>query len=134
MPREKGVPTKEVTKFRNCQDHDFSPHRHNALNCVICLRVFQREHARQSRTKTLAVVDAWKLTQGCAVCGYNEHPAALELDHIVPITTLGKKRKSPKTRVDYKNLIFDPNIQVLCANCHRIKTRDNKEHLLRRSI
>ena len=126
-------PSGKPTKFRNCQDHEFVPHKLRPNDCNICTQRYSAEHARIGRARTLAVMDAYKVSEGCVRCGYNEHPAALELDHIIPITTLGHKRKFPKTRTDYKNLIFDPNIQVLCANCHRIKTRGDKEHLLRRA-
>jgi 5-methylcytosine-specific restriction endonuclease McrA len=121
-----------TTKFRDCQDHDFVAQKNKPNDCKICTQRYSAEHARLARTRTAAVVDAYKLSVGCAKCGYAEHPAALELDHIVPVTLIGK-RKFPKTRANYRDLIFDPNIQVLCANCHRIKTRENGEHLLRRA-
>jgi 5-methylcytosine-specific restriction endonuclease McrA len=123
----------KTSKWRNCTDHEFLASAQRATDCQICKRNFYNSHAKIARIKTAAVVDAWKITQGCAICGYKEHPAALELDHIIPITQLGI-RKFPKVRKDYERLIHDPNIQVLCANCHRIKTRENGEHLLRRAV
>lgn len=128
MSRAKGSLNK-VSKFRNCIDHDFEPLAKKPTDCSICVKRFQNEHAKKARTRTMAVVDAYKLSQGCALCGYAEHPAALEFDHIQSLSKLGQTRLILKGRTQYKELIHDPNVQVLCANCHRIKTRENGEHL-----
>jgi hypothetical protein len=34
--------------------------------------------------KSCQFVNEYKLSRGCKVCGYNKHPAALELNHIDP--------------------------------------------------
>lgn len=129
MPRIKGIPHKEITRFRMCIDHDFTPHKSNKLNCDICTKRFQNANAKKQRIETMAVVDAYKLSQGCAICGYAEHPAALEFDHIESLSKLGQTRLVLKGRSQYTKLIHDPNVQILCANCHRIKTRENGEYL-----
>lgn len=128
MGRPKG--SKNVfSKKRNCIDHEFIPYYRNEDNCDICTKRFYNEHAKMGRIRTMAVVDAYKLSQGCAVCGYAEHPAALEFDHIESLSKLGQTRLVLKGRSQYMKLIHDPNVQVLCANCHRIKTRKNGEYL-----
>ena len=50
----------------------------------------------------------------CAICGFIAvHKAQLDIDHI-----------------DGNRLNHDPaNLQVLCANCHRLKTMENEDHL-----
>lgn len=71
-----------------------------------------------------------KLERGCAACGYNSHPYALQFDHIQPIKN--KTRSRPRWRnadvlrveslISLQRALVDTNIQVLCSNCHSIKT------------
>jgi hypothetical protein len=79
---------------------------------------------RQQRTlKNRAFVDRYKLWVGCKDCGYKEHPAALEFDHV--------KEKEGKT---VGQLVCQQSLaavkdeirkcEVVCANCHRIRTHD----------
>ena len=50
----------------------------------------------------------------CENCGVeNEDHAFFDLDHIVPLFTIGAQRKQYN---------FTENRQVLCPNCHRLKT------------
>ena len=70
--------------------------------------------------------DAIKLEKGCELCGYNEHPAALDYDHIDP----SQKEFSIGEAIGQaqgKQRILDEiaKCRVLCANCHRIHTYDN---------
>ena len=81
-------------------------------------------------------MNSFKLASGCAKCGYNENVAALQFDHIVALK-LGwggrKKRTGPKSSVQARELMNDPNVQVLCANCHAIKTREEGDYKPRES-
>jgi 5-methylcytosine-specific restriction endonuclease McrA len=46
----------------------------------------------------------------CQRCGFSaEHPVQLEVDHIVPVKLGG-------------SLMDRENLQVLCCNCHKLKT------------
>jgi 5-methylcytosine-specific restriction endonuclease McrA len=75
-----------------------------------------------------AWLDIIKLERGCAKCGYRENVFALQWDHIIPVQS-GKNWGGPASMAAAKRLVIDPNIQVLCANCHCIKTRLGEEHL-----
>ena len=58
----------------------------------------------------------WRSHKGdsCSSCGFiPEHKCQLDVDHIDG----DKSNNSPE------------NLQTLCANCHRIKTHNNKEYL-----
>lgn len=56
----------------------------------------------------------------CVRCGFNEHPSALDFDHINPSTKINKRSISClKLETAIKEL---QNRMLLCANCHRIKT------------
>lgn len=67
--------------------------------------------------------NAFKLSKGCIDCGYKKHPVALHFDHIH-----GEKVRQI---CDFRN--WDLALEevskcvVRCANCHAIKTFENKE-------
>ncbi len=50
----------------------------------------------------------------CEICGFiSQHPSQIDIDHI-----------------DGNHFNNDPsNLQSLCANCHRLKTITNRDHL-----
>ncbi len=84
--------------------------------------------------------DQWKSRLGaiivlggkCAHCGYCANDAALQIDHIVPL--LDHTRSNIRSqRTFYRNIINGArdNLQVLCANCHIIKTRTENPQLLK---
>ncbi len=62
-------------------------------------------------------------------CGYKEHACALDLDHRDPVN----KRYNPArlTRVSWDSFWSElDKCDVLCSNCHRVKTKNQKEHLI----
>jgi len=69
-----------------------------------------------------------KKKNGCEDCGFNAHPAALDLDHIDPSTkhvTKSGLRQNPGSMVGYRTEIFIAELakcRVLCSNCHKIHT------------
>lgn len=80
----------------------------------------RKEFFRQRYLKNLAFVRDFKLKSGCVDCGYKEHHAALEFDHVKPrkrgtvSQQLGKSLKVIKEEIE--------NCEVVCANCHQIRT------------
>ena len=75
-------------------------------------------------------VREYKLEKGCEVCGYKEHFAALHLDHIDRST-----KKYSVSNMCKKGYALDTikkeieKCQVLCANCHHIKSYENEDWL-----
>lgn len=64
----------------------------------------------------------------CAKCGYKENLDALEFDHITPVRLPQEDRPSLVSSIFWKTPLEKiPTLlkgcQLLCANCHRIKTR-----------
>jgi 5-methylcytosine-specific restriction endonuclease McrA len=53
----------------------------------------------------------------CKICGYDKDWRALELDHIIPV-----KQGRGKLRDKCYDKAQVSNWQILCANCHAIKT------------
>lgn len=131
----KGVRLKEVTTVRNCQDHEYVPHPRLSpeVTCLICYRRYSAAKQKEAQARIRALLNEFKLEKGCSHCGYKEHVAALQFDHITPVDRDGKKWVGPKMLKTAKEMMVDPNIQVLCANCHAIKTRENGDYKARKA-
>jgi hypothetical protein len=66
-----------------------------------------------------------KQTAGCADCGYDAHPAALDFDHLDGSVKRGDISKM--LTVTLRNLFEEiAKCEVVCANCHRIRTFERK--------
>ncbi|HZU04228.1 MAG TPA: HNH endonuclease signature motif containing protein [Ktedonobacteraceae bacterium] len=78
-------------------------------------RRWKREWVRKLRQSAIEALGG-----ACVLCGYTDI-RALEIDHITPI-------RNSKNRIDNPSLFMSivrgntENLQVLCANCHAIKT------------
>lgn len=79
------------------------------------------------QTKHLQAVSIMKVEMGCADCGFNAHPAALDFDH-----TDGKTRNISTLRSMKAVLeeIERHKCVLRCANCHRIKTAERARALV----
>lgn len=86
-------------------------------------RAFQRKwqaiyHIRR-RDKMIALFGG-----RCSKCGYDTHKAALQFDHKKPVMNSRIKRRSGVRLIQaiMAGRIKKSDIQMLCANCHAIKT------------
>ena len=80
-----------------------------------------------SEFKRLWVIE-YKLFHGCADCGYAEHHAALDFDHR-PGTTKVRDIKGGQ-QLGWEALRAEvAKCEVVCANCHRIRTYTRQRHL-----
>jgi hypothetical protein len=67
---------------------------------------------------------SYKLERGCIDCGYKVHAVALHFDHVY-----GEKIRD--VSLYHKWELALPEVEkcvVRCANCHAIKTFENKEY------
>lgn len=71
----------------------------------------------EKKRKITSIIQAYKVSAGCAVCGYNRHSAALEFHHTDP----NKDNDVTKMTRSHSGKIWDEieKCVVLCANCHR---------------
>jgi len=114
-----------------CIGHAFVPNEDaRQRRCGTCYKEQNRANQKAYQQKMRDLLNAVRVSKGCASCGYKANAAALQFDHIVPLGN-SLERSSPKTLKQVTALINDPNVQVLCANCHCIKTRENKDYLKR---
>lgn len=75
-----------------------------------------RKHARRR-----AWLNEWKLSSGCVDCGYDEHPEALQFDHV-----RGEKFADVPYMLSYsldKLWAEIMKCEVVCANCHAVRTQ-----------
>jgi len=81
------------------------------------------------------IIHRWKRIKGCKKCGYNENGVALDLDHIEPgkkAFAIGNGRSiSSKTWLVVKEELS--KCQILCKNCHAVKTYVNQDTYKERS-
>lgn len=90
-------------------------------------KLCSKESSKKLHEKHRAWLQAEKLRCGCIDCGYNKHPAALEFDHISgnKLFTISKSMGR-----SVENLATEvAKCVVRCANCHRIKTFENCQHI-----
>jgi hypothetical protein len=64
------------------------------------------------------------MAKGCCLCGYNAHPAALDFNHVRG-EKLFNVSQDPKV-AKAKLLAEIEKCDVLCANCHRVHTYENR--------
>lgn len=76
------------------------------------------------RDQRVAMISEIKLAQGCTDCGYRDHPVAPDFDHV-----RGEKLFSVGSGVARRwELILAEmeKCEVVCSNCHRIRTHERR--------
>ncbi len=74
------------------------------------------------------VLRKYKLLKGCYTCGYRKHFSALDFDHIDRTTKVDSISKMIRDTMSFKRIKDEVRkCTVLCSNCHRIKTYENKD-------
>ena len=97
-------------------EEDFWPTMPNT--CKECHSIYRR-NLRHAKRDWMA---QYKLDLGCTDCGYNEHPHALEFDHVMGEKEFNVSQGQDKS---YKALLEEiSKCDVMCANCHRIRTAE----------
>jgi len=92
-----------------------------------CCKQCDKIRLEEARQYAYRVLDRYKVMKGCARCGYKEHPAALEFNHINPEL---KKFCLAERCAAMKGAVFKEEFykcEVLCANCHNIHTYGKEE-------
>lgn len=73
-------------------------------------------------------VAEYKLSVGCVDCGYNAHPEALEFDHLPgadKITAVSKMYFTSRPDELWAEIA---KCELVCANCHRIRTYNRRRN------
>lgn len=118
--------------MKMCNGHEYIEKRTlRQISCLVCYREYNKKYQKDLRKQLLKELNEFKLSSGCKMCGYKSNVFALEIDHIIPVSEKIKKRRGMRSKKELLDLINDSNIQVLCANCHSIKTRENGDYKFR---
>jgi hypothetical protein len=82
-----------------------------------------------------SIVDIYKVSVGCCICGYNKHPSALCFDHLPEYTKHDSCKSGSKAGGMYMlyQKKYSPSIlieeikkcRVVCSNCHMEITHKN---------
>lgn len=94
--------------------------------CKPCIGARYAEGRRRRQREVLAYIQAIKLERGCADCGFRDHPAALDFDHLPGFI---KEHKVATLAAGAKRSKIDAELakcEVVCANCHRIRTAERR--------
>lgn len=85
-----------------------------------------RLHQRRKYDKFLELTNSIKLEKGCADCGYKEYAVALQFDHVRGNKefTISRRHFLPKSKI----LAEISKCEVVCANCHAVRTWKRKQH------
>lgn len=82
---------------------------------------YQKLWAKMQREKNRAEVQAYKVNQGCADCGYNAHHAGLEFDHVADDKYHNVASLMAHTKRLWQEIA---KCEVVCGICHNIRTWD----------
>jgi len=86
----------------------------------------RRDRNRRLRDIRGRWLDLYKMSKGCQICGYNKHPVALEFDHLNKADKV--KDVSNMKKGNLKKLIAEVRkCRVLCANCHAIHSKKQRD-------
>jgi hypothetical protein len=88
------------------------------------VRAAEADKQRTRSAARRAYVDQIKVERGCADCGYNANPIALDFDHVRG----DKVCDVSKAKLRSMALLVDEiaKCEVVCANCHRIRTDERR--------
>ena len=90
--------------------------------------IYNRKLRISKRSKFQEQANAYKLKKGCIDCGYKTHAVALHFDHVT-----GEKIKNVANYDDWELASLEvAKCVIRCANCHSIKTYENKQFRRRR--
>jgi hypothetical protein len=90
------------------------------------IRAYDRQSQVRSRARRRAWLDDYKVKAGCADCGYNAHPRALDFDH-TGTDKAGDVGRMMHSRMAWPLILAEiAKCEVVCANCHRIRTYERE--------
>lgn len=73
------------------------------------------------------ILAEYKVKKGCTDCGFNRHPAALEFDHLPGFEK--KQTVASMMYCSWKKIWEEvAKCEVVCSNCHAIRSADRNWH------
>ena len=110
-------PRRPGNAARYCVEHGQSTNKskryYDAHQPLQCERAMTRNNEWKRRLGEI------KLAAGCKDCGYREHAVALDFDHVFG----PKEIRIGSTRSSWDKILLEiAKCEVVCANCHRVRT------------
>lgn len=85
-------------------------------------------YMKERYKKCIAWLQAYKVEVGCADCGYNEHHAGLQIDHLIPRNGDANKLMSKVVVRGIAAIQRElENCEVVCGTCHGIRTWQRRQ-------
>ena len=105
----------------------FTPHDNRQKYC--CPKCRNNSSGKRVTTQRYQqsrrdLINKIKVERGCVVCGYNAHAAALDFNHVRGEKLFNVSQDTKKAWINMRAEI--EKCDVLCANCHRIHTYENR--------
>jgi hypothetical protein len=123
---------KERIRERNQSPEGIKKRRERDANPEVRKRIrayrnrYEQRHDRKAIiARRVAEISAIKVGRGCADCGYKSHPVALDFDHVRGVKRCKVSNMWWGHRWD-RVLEEIEKCEVVCANCHRIRTYNRK--------
>jgi endogenous inhibitor of DNA gyrase (YacG/DUF329 family) len=97
-------------------------------------KVLEKSSSRQKRLRQEndEKLNSYKIEKGCAHCGFNSNPRALQCNHINPLEKSFQISSHISSKSWTEILSELGKCEILCANCHAIHSYDNKHSQIRR--
>lgn len=87
------------------------------------MREYMRVYMKKRYDEAKVWLDQYKVDQGCIDCGWNEHPAGLQIDHLNPRNGDDNKVIGRMTNGGIKRLQRElADCEVVCSRCHSLRT------------
>lgn len=97
--------------------------------------------SRPTTVQARALIDSYKVSNGCSACGFDSHPAALHFDHIDAATKYRTRVGRPVhpadmvkggrdgfPRYSWATILGElSKCRVMCANCHAARTTEQRQ-------
>ena len=88
---------------------------------AMCNRCLYVKYTRPGVEQKMKEIHEYQMEKGCMDCGYREHPAALEFDHVTgtKLFNIGEQMGKKSRQQLWEEVA---KCDVVCANCHNIRT------------
>lgn len=130
---DKGVWCPKCKEYKTLQDFSKNRTRKNGIasQCKAC-QMYPGKNEKNAVTMMARyhhrgqIIDDLKVMVGCADCQYNAHPEALDFDHVFGDP---KKKNVSQLKCFSWKVIWNEvmKCEVVCANCHRIRTANRRK-------
>lgn len=112
------------TKCQKCADRSNKYRLDKNGKVLPKYREISNLYLRKRRGELKKLVDKYKLKRGCTDCGYDENSVALDFDHLPGFTKNKNITVMRTSSYTWKRILEEIHkCEVVCANCHRVRTR-----------